>query len=57
MLENLNMITEDPPVEKVDLLHLDQSSALCCCGGHAGHPCCGRHKHRSDAEAQEQPAD
>lgn len=38
MLENLNAVTEDTPVEKVDLLHLDQASALCCCGGHAGPP-------------------
>lgn len=57
MLENLNMTIEDTPVEKVDLFHLDQASALCCCGGHAEHPCCGRHKHHSDTEAQEQPAD
>lgn len=34
------------PVEKIDLLHLDQSGKKDkCCGhaGHDGHHCCGRH--------------
>ena len=53
MLKVVKEIRAEESVAKLDLLHIDTTHPDngCCCGGHDGHKCCGRHRH-----AQEGPA-
>lgn len=55
MLEQLTTIQSEDTSVKVDLLHLDPThpDGGCCCGGHDGHHCCGRHYHVREEGAGE----
>ena len=49
-LEQMDGMDWEERTVRVDLLHLDPSDPDrgCCCGGHRGGHCCGRHSHRPE---------
>lgn len=54
MLESLinAKIQESTETEKVDLLHLNPADLVAAVEEHAGHHCCGKHRHHN-TEQQE----